>query len=250
MNEQPYDEKHLEEYTGILTSLEAQSGKFKMELKVEDNPVLERSVEKNVSSIELEFRYNGGPSAMFFHNRHTCPLCLENKECREYERIQKRYDIFYSNLHRLQFGDTFSIQAALINNDRSVLPAEIHSFENYQPLLAACTEYWLRLNDTDEGVAKKQEIIDRRLKAEQDAEEQRLQQEREAKEKREAEEIEARERKRKKRFQQFFGDSPYITQIIATAIGGVIAGVILTTIVEPIPRLFMYIYLLFFRNWQ
>ena len=246
MNENPYDQKHLQEYTGILTSSDAHNEKFKMELKVEDNPVLkERWTEKNESSIELEFRYNGGPSTMFFHDRHTCPLYLQNKECRECERMRKIYDIFSENLYPLRFGDTFKIQAALINNDQSVLPAEIHSFENYQPLLAACTEYWLRLDDTDEGVAKKQEIIDRRLKAEQDAEEQRLQQEREAKEKREAEEIEARERKRKERFQQFFGDSPYITQIIATAIGGVIAGVILTTIVEPIPRLFRYIISLF-----
>ena len=43
------------------------------------------------------------------------PYVRKNKECREYERICKIYDIFYANLHRLQFGDTFSIQAALIN---------------------------------------------------------------------------------------------------------------------------------------
>ena len=52
MNEQRYKEEHLQEYTGILTSLEAQNGRFKMELKAEDNPVLERSIEK---IIEINF---------------------------------------------------------------------------------------------------------------------------------------------------------------------------------------------------
>jgi len=134
MNEEPYKSEHLQEYKGILTSHDAQSGKFKMELKVEDNPVLkERWTQKDKSAIELEVRYNGGPSTMFFHNRHTCPLYLENKECRECERIRETYNKFEANLHRLQFGDTFSIQAALINNKQSVLPAEIHDFKDTNP---------------------------------------------------------------------------------------------------------------------
>ena len=238
MNEQPYKVEHLQDYQGILISHNRHNGKFKMELKVEDNPVLkERWTEKNVSTIELEFRYNGGPSTMFFHNRHTC----ERIECPECERIQEMYDIFHANLHRLQFGDTFSIQAALINNKQSVLPAEIQSFKNYQPLLAACTEYWLRLDDTPEGINKRYE-----------RDQQRLQREREAEEKRKAGEEQAQKdakrRKRKESIQQFFGDSPYITQITTSAIGGVISGIILATIFNPIPRLFMYIYRLIFLN--
>ena len=244
MNEQRYNVEDLQEYTGILTHHSQYNERFKMELKVEDNPVLkERWTEKNESSIELEFRYNGGPSTMFFHNGHTC----ERIECPECERMRKRYDIFHANLHHLQLGDTFSTQAALINNKQSVLPAEIHSFENYQPLLAACTEYWLRLPDTDEGVAKKQEIIDRRLKAEQDAEEQRLQQEREAEEKRKEDEEQAQKdaktRKRNESIQQFFGKRPNLNQIIITAVG--------TTIANQIPLVFKglkYIYRLIFPN--
>ena len=166
MNEQPYKVEHLQEYTGILTSDDARSEKFKMELKVEDNPVMERWTQKNESSIELEFRYNGGPSTMFFHNRHTC----ETIECPKCERMQERYDIFSGNLDHLQFGDTFRITAALINNKQSVLPAEIHSFENYQPLLAACTEYKLRLDDTPEGINKRYEREQQRLQRERDAE--------------------------------------------------------------------------------
>ena len=242
MNEEPYKTEDLQEYTGILTSHNTHNDKFKMELKVEDNPVLkERWTEKNVSSIELEFRYGRGSSAMFFHNRRTCPVCLENKECREYERIGKRYDIFAANLYHLQFGDTFRIKAALINNDQSVLPAEIHSFDNYQPLLAACTEYSLRFNDTPEGINRKYEREQQRLQLEREAEEKRKEDEEQAQK-------DAKRNKIKEKFQQFFGGSPYITQIIVTAIGSVIAGVILTTIVEPIPRLFMYIYRLIFPN--
>ena len=238
MSEQPYDQKHLQEYTGILTSPDARSEKFKMELKVEDNPVLkERWTEKNVSSMELEFRYNLVPSTMFFHNMHTC----KRIECPECERMRKRYDIFAANLYYLQFGDTFRIKAALTNNDQSVLPAEIHSFENYQPLWVACTEYWLRLDDTPEGINKRYEREQQRLQWEREAEEKRMEDEEKA-------QTDAKWRKRKEKFQQFFGGSPYITQIIVTAIGSVIAGVILTTIVEPIPRLFKYIYSLIFPN--
>ena len=42
MNEQPYKVEHLQEYRGILTSHDAHREKFKMELKVEDNPVMKR----------------------------------------------------------------------------------------------------------------------------------------------------------------------------------------------------------------
>ena len=220
MNEQPYKAKDLQEYTGILTHHSQYNERFKMELKVEDNPVLkERWTEKNVSSIELEFRYNRGPSTMFYHNRYTCPLHLENKECSECERMRETYNKFEANLLQLQFGDTFRINAALINNDRSVLPAEIHSFENYQPLLAACTEYWLRLDDTPEGNNKRYE---------------RDQQKREAEEKRKEDEEQAQKdakwRKRKESVQQYFGKRPNTNQIIITAVG--------TTIANQIPLIF------------
>ena len=137
----------------------------------------------------------------------------------------------------MQIGDTFKIKAALMNNDRSVLPAEIHNFERYQPLLVACKESRLRLPDTPEGIKKKVEL-----------EEQRLQREQDEKANQEQTQKDARWRKRKEKIHQFFGESPYITQIIASAIGGVFAGVILTTIVEPIPRLFLYLYRLIFQN--
>ena len=178
---------------------------------------------------------------MFFHNMRTCPRNFKGEDCNECERMRKTYDIFVANLYQLQFGDTFKIRAALINNDQSVLPAEIHNFERYQPLWVACTEYSLRLDDTPEGTNKKYE-----------RDQQRLQLEREAEEKRKADEEQAQKdaktRTRNERIQQFFGNSPYITQIIITAIGSVIAGVILTTIVNPIPRLFMYIYRLIVPN--
>ena len=41
MNEQRYKREHLKPYRGILTS-EVQNGSFKMELKVGENPVLQR----------------------------------------------------------------------------------------------------------------------------------------------------------------------------------------------------------------
>ena len=237
MNEQRYNKEHLQEYTGILTSSDELTEKFQMELKAEDNPVMERWTQKDKSTIELEFRHNGGPSTMFFHNRHTC----ETIECPECERMQKRYDIFSGNLYHLQFGDTFRIKAALINNDKSLLPAEIHNFESYQPLLVACTEYQLRLPDTPEGINKKHEREQQRLQQEAEAEKKR-------KEDKEQAQTDAKQTKRKENIKQFFGESPYITQILVLVIGGVIAGVILTTIVEPIPRLFMYLYRLIFPN--
>ena len=210
MNEQPYKEEHLQEYTGILTSGDARNERFKMELKVEDNPVMERWTQKDKTAIELEFKYNGGPSTMFFHNR-PC----EKTECPECERMRKRYDIFYENLYDLQFGDTFRIKAALINNDQSVLPAEIHNFESYQPLWVACTEYRVRLDDTREGINKRYE-----------REQQRSQQEREEKERRKEEEerrkIEADKAKRREkwdRLEQMFAKYPYTIAIGVAIIG-------------------------------
>ena len=50
MNEQPYDKEHLEAYTGILTSPDARTERFKMELKAEDNPVMKRWTQKNEST--------------------------------------------------------------------------------------------------------------------------------------------------------------------------------------------------------
>lgn len=148
--------------------------------------------------------------------------------------MRKRYDKFYAYLYHLQFGDTFKIKAALINNDQSVLPAEIYNFERYQPLLVACTTDSIRLADTPEGVKKKQELQDQRSQQEQD--------ERANKKKAQND---AKWRKRKEKIQQFFGDSPYINQIATSIIGGLIAGIILTTVVEPIPRLFRWIFSLF-----
>ena len=44
MNEPPYKAEHLQEYTGILTRPNARNEKFKMELKVKDNPIIETIV--------------------------------------------------------------------------------------------------------------------------------------------------------------------------------------------------------------
>ena len=247
MNEESYKAEDLQEYTGILTSPDARNEKFKMELKVEDNPVLkERWTEKNVSSIELEFRYNGGPSAMFFHNRHTCPLCLENKECREFESIRKIYDIFYANLHKLQFGDTFSIQAALINNKQSVLPAEIHSFERYQPLWVACTAKQLRLDDTPEGINKKYALEQQRLQQEREAEEKRIEEEekRIEEEERRKEEEERRKNPGKwEKLEQWLAKYPNIIKI-----GGALLGATVLNQILLIFKGLKYIYRLIFPN--
>ena len=241
MNEQRYKAEDLENYTGILIS-QFSNGKFKMELKVEDNPVLERSVEKIESSIELEFRHNLGTSTLFYHNVLSCPLrTRQNEECHECDKYIEKYEIFETNLYQLQVGDTFRIRAALINNRQSELPVRIQSFKDYEPLTVACIENELRRTDSTEGIKKKYELEQQRLQLERETEEKRKEDEEQAQK-------DAKREKIKEKFQQFFGGSPYITQIIASAIGGVIAGVILTTIVEPIPRLFMYIYRLILLN--
>ncbi len=219
MNEQPYKVEHLQKYKGLLTSLEPQNGRFRMELKVEDNPVIkERWAEKNESTIELEFRYNGGPSVMFFHNRFTCPNYLERVDCDECERMQKMYDVFAENLYHLQFGDTFRIEAALINNDQSVLPAEIHSFENYQPLLAACTNRRLRLNDTPEGINKRYEREQQRLQEALEAEVKR----REDEEKRKEEADKAKRKEKWDRLEQWLAKYPNTLKIGVTILGATV----------------------------
>ena len=173
---------------------------------------------------------------MFFHNRPCQKI-----ECPECKRMRKIYDVFYTNLYNLQFGDTFKIKAALINNDQSVLPAEIHNFESYQPLLVASTTDSIRLLDTPEGVKKKYDREQQRLRLEREAEEKRKENEEQAQK-------DAKRTKREERIQQFLGERPYTPQIIVSTIGGLIAGIILATIVEPIPRLFKDIFHRLFPN--
>ena len=231
MSEERYKEEHLQEYTGILTGHNNHNGKFKMELKVEDNPVLERSIEKIESSIELEFYYNMGLSTLFYHDIHTCPSNYDPyPECHECKDIKDRHYKFEANLHQLQIGDTFKIKAALINGKLSELLVRIQSFKDYEPLTAACTEYSLRLDDTIEGINNKKEI-----------EEQKLQREQERASNEEQAQKEAKRRKRKESIKQFLGKSPNTNQIIVTVIGTTIANQIL-------PRIFKYIYRLFLSN--
>ena len=52
MNQQSYKAEHLQDNTGILTNHDTHNGKFKMELRVEDNSILERSIEE---IIEINF---------------------------------------------------------------------------------------------------------------------------------------------------------------------------------------------------
>ena len=236
MSEHRLKQEHLQDYTGILTSHDENSGKFNMMLKIEDNPVLEKSSEKIESSIELEFYYNRRLSTLFFHDTYSCPIENQNGNCPECKDIKDVHHKFETNLHRLKVGDTFRIQAALVNNKQSELPVKIH-FKAYERIIVACTEYWLRLNDTPEGIKKKVGIQEQKLQREQDE-----------KANEEQARKDARRRKRKKSIQQFFGKRPNLNQIIVSVIGGVIAGIILTTIVNPIPRLFRYIYYFLFPN--
>ena len=228
MNEHPYKVEDLQEYTGILTSDDARSERFKMELKAEDNPVMERWTQKDKSAIELEFRYNGGPSTMFFHNTHTC----QRIDCNECERMRKIYDIFAANLYHLQFGDTFKIKAALINNNQSVLPAEILNFERYQPLLVACTEYRLRFSDTPEGINKKYALEQQRLQREREEEEKRIEEEEkriEEEERRKEEEERRKKAEKWEKLEQWLAKYSNILKI-----GGTIIG---TTVFNQIPNI-------------
>ena len=233
MNEHPYKVEYLREYTGILTSKFSNS-RFKMELKVEDNPVLKRSVEKIESSIELEFYYDWTPSTSFFHAIFSCPKHSKNEQCDECDNVKDKYYETENNLKPLQVGDTFRIMAALFKDSRSTLPPEVIDFKNYQPLMVACDKSPLRLPDTPEGINKKYALEQQRLQREREEEEK-------SKENEEQAQKDAKWEKRKEKFQQFFGGSPYITQIITSTIGGLTGGIILTTIVEPIPRLFRWI---------
>lgn len=52
MSEHRLKREHLQDYTGILTCHNKSSGNFSMTLKVEDNPILEKSIEIIESSIE------------------------------------------------------------------------------------------------------------------------------------------------------------------------------------------------------
>ena len=176
MNEHRYKEKHLQDYQGILTSHNRHNGTFKMALKVENNPVLERSIEKIESSIQLEFYYNMGLSTLFFHDIHACPL-RDTKKCPNCEDIKDRHYKFDANLDRLQVGDTFRIKAALINDKVSELQVRIQSFKDYEPLTAACTEYSLRLPDTPEGINKKYELEEQKLQREREEEQRRKEKE-------------------------------------------------------------------------
>ena len=236
MSKHSLEQEHLQDYTGILTSHNRNNGNFKMALKVEDNPVLKGSSEKIEPNIELEFYYNMGLSTLFFHDIHSCPN--QNGRCPECEDIKDKHLKFEANLERLQVGDTFSIKAALVHNKQSELPVKIH-FKAYERIIVACTESWLRLDDTPEGIQKKVEI-----------EEQRLQREQDEKTNEEQARKDARRRKRKESIQRFFGKRQNLNQIIVSVIGGVIAGIILTTLVNPIPSLLRDIYHFLFPNWK
>lgn len=220
MNELPYKVEHLEVYTGILTEHNIHDSTFKMELNSADNPVLERSVDVIEASIELEFRYGIIISTLFFHDRLACPLRNSQKEqCHECKDTEDRYFKFEAELEKLQIGDTFKISAALINGKLSELPMRIHSFKDYEPLTAACTEYGLRLPDTEEGIKKKQELVDQSLKAKRDA-----------KKNRREEKIAAKWQKRKDSIKQYFGKKPNLNQIIVIVVGTTIANQLLPKI--------------------
>ena len=231
MSEHRYKEEHLQDYQGILTSHNRHNGTFKMALKVEDNPVLERSIEKIESSIELEFYYNMGLSTLFFHDIHACPL-RDTKKCPNCEDIKDRHYKFDANLDRLQVGDTFKIKAALINDKVSELQVRIQSFKDYEPLTAACTEYSLRLLDTPEGINKKYAL-----------EQQRLQREREEEEKRIEEEERRKKAEKWEKLDQWLAKYSNILKIGVAAIG--------ITFLNQIPNIIKgvkYLYTLWFSN--
>ena len=223
MSKHSLEQEHLQDYTGILTSHNRNNGNFKMALKVEDNPVLEKSIEKIESSIELEFCYNMGLSTLFFHDINSCPN--RNEKCPECEDITEKHFKFEANLERLQVGDTFKIKAALVHNKQSELLVKIH-FKAYERIIVACTEYWLRLDDTPEGIKKKVEI-----------EEQRLQREREEEDRRKEEEDRRKRQKKWNRLEQWLAKYPNIIKI-----GGAIIG---ATVVNQIPNIVKFVKYLF-----
>ena len=224
MSEHRYNAEHLREYTGILTS-EFSGGRFKMELKVEGNPVLERSVEKIESSIELEFYYDWDPSTSLFHAIFSCPKHSKNEQCDECDNVKDKYYQTENNLTRLQVGDTFRIMASLFKDRRSTLPPEVIDFKNYQPLLVACDEYSLRLPDTPGGIKKKYELEQQRLQEEREAEEKRIREE----EKRKIEADKAKRREKWDRLEQWLAKYSNILKV-----GGIIIG---TTVLNQIPNI-------------
>ena len=229
MNEQRYKAEHLREYTGILTSGISNS-RFKMELKVEDNPVLERSVEKIEFSIELEFFYDWGPSTSFFHAIFSCPKHSKNEQCDECDNVKDKYYQTENNLTRLQVGDTFRIMAALFKDRRSTLPPEVIDFKNYQPLIVACEEYRLRLSDTPEGINHKYKLEQQRLQREREAEEKRKADE----EQRKIEADKAKGREKWDRLEQWLAKYPNIMKIGVAIIGTSLTYEILRFIVQKI----------------
>ena len=234
MNEHPYNVEHLREYTGILTSVFS-NGTFKMELKVEDNPVLkERWTEKIESSIELNFHCDWNPSTSFFHAIFSCPKHSKNEQCDECDNVKDKYYQTENNLKPLQVGDTFRIMAALFKDSRSTLPPEVIDFKNYQPLMVACDKSPLRLPDTPEGINKKYALEQQRLQREQEEEEKSKENEEQARK-------DAETRIRNERIQQFFGKRPNLNQIIVTVIGTTIANQIpnIVKFVKYISRLFV-----------
>ena len=207
-----------------------------MALKVEDNPVLEKSIEKFESSIELEFYYNMGLSTMFFHDINSCPN--RNGRCPECEAIKDKYYKFEANFDRLQVGDTFRIEAALVNNKQSELQVKIH-FRDYERIIVACVDYQLRLNDTPEGIKKKVEIQEQKLQREREEEDRRKKEE-----DRQKEEKDRRKRHEKwDRLEQWLAKYSNIMKI-----GG---AIIAATVVNQIPiivKFVKYLYRLFVSN--
>ena len=225
MNEQLYKVEHLREYTGILTN-KFSNGKFKMELKVEDNPVLkERWTEKNVSSIELNFHYNLGPSSSFSHHIFSCPKYSKQEQCDDCDNTIGIDKIFETNLKHLQIGDTFKIKAVLLKDGRSTLPGEIKDFKNYQPLIVACEENRIRLSDTPEGINKKYALEQQRLQREREEEEKRIEEE----EKRKEEEERRKKAEKWEELEQWLAKYPNIIKI-----GGALLG---ATVLNQIPNI-------------
>ena len=238
MSEQRYKAEHLQDYTGILTSDDTR-GSFKMELKVEDNPVLEKSIEKIEPSIELEFKYDLRLSTLFFHDIHSCPSNSQSEQCHECKKVIRMYDILASNIYHLQVGDTFRIRAALINDKVSELPVRIRSFKDYEPLTVACHEYKLRLADTIEGINKKREIEEQKLQREREEEERRKNEE----ENRIKEEDRRKKQEKWDRLKQWLAKYPNIIKI-----GGAIIGATVLNQIPNIIKFVKYIYHLRFPN--
>ena len=236
MSEDCLKQEHLQKYTGILTCHNRNSGKFEMALKVEDNPVLEKSIEKIESSIELEFSYNMGLSTLFFHDIHSCPN--RNGKCLECEKIKDKYYKFEANLDQLQVGDTFRIQAALVHNKQSELPVKIH-FKDYDSIIVACPEYSLRLDDTPAGIKKKVEIEEQRLQREREEEDRQKEEEDRQKEEEDRQKIQ----EKWDRLERWLSKYPNIMKI-----GGAIIGATVLNQIPNIIKFLKYLYNLFFSN--